>query len=368
MGGAGESVRFLILSCNTGEGHNACARAIREELERRGIACDVADGLRFVSPAASRFISDWHVRLYRWLPQVYARAYDYADRHAAMMNQDALICRFLGLGCKRLRAYILAGGYDGVLCTHLFPAIMLSRMQRKDPLPIRTGFIATDYTASPGCGAISTDYCFIPDERLAGNFAAAGISRSRIVASGIPVRAAFRETGEGDPLPRILLMGGSMGCGPIRRLVGELVRRLPRAQIGVVCGSNRRLERQLNRGFGALSGVRIHGRVDNVPELMDGAALYLTKPGGISVTEACAKALPLVLIPVVGGCEGYNLRFYVDAGAARTARKPRELAEICAGLIGDKAARGAMSEAMKAMRHQNAAQVICDIMTGAVTR
>ena len=29
-------MKILILSCNTGEGHNSCARAISEELERKG--------------------------------------------------------------------------------------------------------------------------------------------------------------------------------------------------------------------------------------------------------------------------------------------------------------------------------------------
>ena len=362
-------MRFLILSSNTGEGHNACARAVRDELVRRGEACDVVDGLRFLSPAASLFISRWHVRLYRWLPGFYCRAYDYADRHKAMMNQDAPVSRLLGLGCGRLRAFIEKGGYDAVLCTHLFPAIMLSRLMRRRPLPVVTGFIATDYTASPGCGAIAPDWCFIPDAALTGEFAAAGIPRERIVASGIPVRADFcrpRPQGGPEGAPCVLLMGGSMGCGPINRLVGELSARLTEARISVVCGNNRRLERRLNRRFGASPRVRVYGRVDNVPELMDGAALYMTKPGGISVTEACAKALPLLLIPVVGGCEGYNLRFFEDAGAARTARKPRALAEACAAMLADAPARAAMSAAMTAMQHTNCAQIICDTLMGAV--
>ena len=37
--------------------------------------------------------------------------------------------------------------------------------------------------------------------------------------------------------------------------------------------------------------------------LMDSADLYLTKPGGISVTEAASMRLPMVFIDAVAGCE-----------------------------------------------------------------
>ena len=362
-------MRILILSCNTGEGHNACARAVREALLARGAACDIVDGLRFVSPVFSLLVSRWHVRLYRYLPRFYCRAYDYAERHAGMMDQSALVCRLLGLGCRRLRAFIAAGGYDAVLCTHLFPMMMLTRLCQRESMGVRTGFIATDYTASPGCGAIAPDWCFIPDASLTEEFAAAGIDRARIVPSGIPVRAAFAAGPEGpDDRPgvsRVLLMSGSMGCGPIRRLVDDLYAQPGEMDISVICGSNRRLERQLKRRFGASPRVHVFGRVEDVPRRMDEADLYLTKPGGISVTEACAKGLPMLLIPVVGGCEGHNLRYHVDAGAARAAGAPPELARLAAELLSGRGALDEMAARRREIRHENAAQIICDtMMTG----
>ena len=49
-------MRTLILSCNTGAGHNSCARAIQEVYQSRGETCDVIDALLFIStmrPASS---------------------------------------------------------------------------------------------------------------------------------------------------------------------------------------------------------------------------------------------------------------------------------------------------------------------------
>ena len=67
--------------------------------------------------------------------------------------------------------------------------------------------------------------------------------------------------------------------------------------------------------------------------LMDSADLYLTKPGGISVTEASVKTLPMVFIDAVAGCEEYNLRFYLSVGGAATEKEIPELAALCAELL-----------------------------------
>ena len=54
-------MKVLILSCNTGEGHNSSAKAIKAELDRQGIQCDVRDTLALVSEATSRNVSDIYV-------------------------------------------------------------------------------------------------------------------------------------------------------------------------------------------------------------------------------------------------------------------------------------------------------------------
>ena len=50
-------MRVLILTCNTGGGHNAVAAALRDSLQRCGASCDVMDGLGFISKKASKFVS-----------------------------------------------------------------------------------------------------------------------------------------------------------------------------------------------------------------------------------------------------------------------------------------------------------------------
>ena len=63
-------MKVLILSCNTGGGHNAAGRALYEEFHRRGIECEFLDTLSFARPKASKKASSIYVPLWErkvWL-------------------------------------------------------------------------------------------------------------------------------------------------------------------------------------------------------------------------------------------------------------------------------------------------------------
>lgn len=63
-------MQTLILSCNTGAGHNSCAQAVQEAYHSRGEICNIIDSLQFISEKASTFISNWHTRIYRHAPRL----------------------------------------------------------------------------------------------------------------------------------------------------------------------------------------------------------------------------------------------------------------------------------------------------------
>lgn len=50
-------MQTLILSCNTGAGHNSCAQAVQEAYHSRGEICNITDSLQFISEKASTFIA-----------------------------------------------------------------------------------------------------------------------------------------------------------------------------------------------------------------------------------------------------------------------------------------------------------------------
>ena len=344
-------MKVLILSCNTGGGHNSCARAIGTELQRRGHTYETDDALLYVSKGTSRFVSNWHVRFYRYFPKLYNKGYQYAEEHPASFDESSAACRILRRGCKRLRAAIVQGGYDAVVCVHLFPALMLTFIQRQQPLPVRTMFIATDYTASPSCDRMQLDTCVIP-------------VREELYTC-LPNREAKLAVGLEPSHRHLVMMTGSMGCGPMERITELLANSLPpEYDVTVACSSNRQLLRRMERRFADKPNIHIRGFISNVSVLMDSADLFLTKPGGISTTEAMVKGLPMVLVNVVGGCETPNLNFFVSHGGAATAGTPEDIAALCKELLENDEERLIMRQSLLAMKQIPAAQAICDRLEG----
>lgn len=362
-------MNLLILSANTGAGHNSCARAVQQCLQAHGQVCVIEDGLSYISPAVSDFISRWHTRLYRHMPGLSKETYEYSEEHPERFKDTGHLYKLLTSGAQRLHKRILEGGFDAVLCTHVFPALALTVAQKNDPLPIRTAFLATDYTCSPMVDKCEVNLFFIPDPGLIPEFTANGLPEERLAATGIPVRRDFltaiekaeakKRLGLDPEKPHLLVMCGSMGCGPMRELVELLEAGMTQDMaMTVACGTNESLYQKLRELPGGRGEVRLLQFTDQVPLLMDSADLYLTKPGGISTTEAAVKGLPMVFVDAVGGCEEHNLELFTDRGAAVTAREPRALTRLCLELLAAPERREAMAAAARSLSPGDGAEKI----------
>jgi len=364
-------MRVLILSCNTGEGHNSCSRSIQEAFLARNIECEIEDALRFVSPKFSKVISWGHTKMYRYAPSLFKSGYQYAEGHSRMFEEQASIYKMLTYGTEQLHHFIRAEGYDTIICPHVFSALMVTAVLRQYHPQLRTCFVATDYTCSPSCGESALDAYFIPDSSLIDEFVSCGVPREKLIVSGIPVRkefftcgdkaAARRQIGLHAECRHLLIMSGSMGCGPIRKVVKLLGDRLPAdCHISVICGTNYRLKKKIEQDHADQPHIHMYGFCEDISMMMDSADLYLTKPGGISTSEAARKRLPMVFINAVAGCETYNLQFFVDQGAAATADTPEELVALALFLLSDSEKLNKMSAAFRGDCVKPSAELICD--------
>ncbi len=334
-------MRVLILTCNTGGGHNAVAAALAESFRRLGVSSDTADGLSFISQKASRFVSKWHTRFYRRYPKLYKAGYMSAENDAESNDRDNPVYRYMARGARRLDRAIQDGGYDAVVCVHVIPAMMMTELRRQHETGPVFCFVATDYTCSPTVGGCTPDICVIPHEELAEEFVSCGIARETLLAAGIPVRAVFRERGDRAAarseltLPpegrHIVLMSGSIGCGPMADIAAELEKRMERGDFAsVLCGSNRQMLYALRRrGFRRVEAV---GFTNRVHRYMDSADVLVSKPGGISITEAGTRGTPLLLADMVGGCETRNQEFFHAHDWAETCQ-PEDMADAALALL-----------------------------------
>lgn len=361
-------MKILILTCKTGQGHNSSATAIKETFEKMGVECDIADAIAFMSRLGSKLVDKCFTGVYRNMPGLWNIVYSGADKRPPIVKLGYSIASRIPLGVRRLRRFVRERGYTHILSVHILPAVMISGMKKKRDLGVTTSFLFTDYTYYPFAEKTDMDAYFLPHKGLIELFRKWGVSEDKLIPSGIPVRRQFLENGETRSSARaalglpenakvVLMMGGSMGCGPIEELVrlisekhGEELRLL------VSCGTNDKLLRTLQkRSDERIIAFRYS---DNIPQMMRAADLFVTKPGGISITEAGVMGIPTLLLNVVGGCETPNYEFFVSRGFAFGARDVKDAVEICSNLLSDPERLHRQSELLREEFYRDSAEEI----------
>lgn len=361
--------KVLLLSCSTGQGHNSCAQAVKEYLEEQHINCEVKDALSFISPQVSDFMAWGHCFMYRYLPGLFRWGYRYSEKHPAVFKENSGIYKMLTSGAEHMYQFIDQERFDAVICTHPFSAMILTRIAKDHSIQAETAFVATDYICYPGMEFCDLQHYFIPCKCLANGFEKKGIPGERIIAAGIPVcrkmygrtdkADAKRLLGVGSKSRHLLVMCGSMGCGPIAKLVKHIAKGLVEdMEVSVICGTNRRLREKLEQKYKRNEKIHIIGYTNQMPLYMDSADLLLTKPGGISITEAAVKKLPMVFVNAVAGCEQHNMDFFVKMGAAVTAGSVKELAEQSIQILLCGTQRQGMEDALQNYQYPGGAETI----------
>lgn len=88
------------------------------------------------------------------------------------------------------------------------------------------------------------------------------------------------------------------------------VRSLHKCKLIMVCGNNQQLYSRLQKRYA--DKIELVGYTDKMPLYLKAGSIFITKPGGLSSTEAAAARIPLIHICPIPGCETKNMQFLKD--------------------------------------------------------
>lgn len=367
-------MRVLILSCSTGGGHNAAAHAIEEEMRRRGHAVTLLDPYELKGRGLDRKVGDFYIHLVQRAPSVFGAAYRMGELYRRLPWRSPVYW-VNGRMCSRMKEYLDTHPTDVIVMTHLFPGEILTYMKNQGMALPETVFVATDYTCIPFTEEIDCDYYVIPSAALEPEYEAHGIDGSRLVPSGIPVAHAFGEKQSREELldalslakdrHYLLLSGGSMGAGRIFHLTGTLLDYLETRKdttLIVICGSNERLYEKIAKRYGTHSQLLLLRHTKRMADYMKISDVFLSKPGGLSSTEAAASQVPLIHISPIPGCETRNMDFFAEKGMSMEAgREEHDLIPALEQLRDGKAAAKIRSN-QRAQVNPFAAEELCELV------
>ena len=68
-------MKVLILSCNTGEGHNSAGKAVKEAVERAGHEAVMMDMMILAGPRTSVIVGGSYVKIVKYIPRLFQMLY-----------------------------------------------------------------------------------------------------------------------------------------------------------------------------------------------------------------------------------------------------------------------------------------------------
>jgi processive 1,2-diacylglycerol beta-glucosyltransferase len=363
--------RVLFLSAAVGVGHTAAAQAVCSALASLDpeIETQTVDSYKYAASIFAKVVADGYIGMIKTVPQVYSYIYGRAERATSVPAMRRWVSRYTATNLRRL---VDERRPDLVVCTHAFPCGVMSEYKAQfDPgLPV-VG-IVTDFVVHPFWIYTNIDAYAVATPEMRSALLARGVRAENVLLSGIPVDARFAQprlplddlrAELGLPRDRriVLIMGGGVGIGPLdtmMRALGEVDVPLAAA---VIVGRNRGLERRVIAAAELTDyPVRVLGFVDNVFDYMHASDVLLSKPGGLTSSEALAARIPMVLVKPLPGQEERNTRYLVSRHAAIRARGERELAGAVRDLLTSRDRRGDVLEQVDALRRPFAAATVAE--------
>lgn len=365
-------MKILILSCNTGEGHNSAGKAVKEAAELKGHTVEMMDMFLLSGKNTSHAVAGAYVGIVKHIPFFFGFIYKLGMLISSSKRKSPVYYANALLG-RKLAKYIDDNNFDAVVTPHLYPAETLTYMKKKGLLRVPAIAIGTDYTCIPFWEETNLDYYVIPHKSLIPEYVKRGVPAEKLLPYGIPVSQAFCKESSKEyarkklrlPLnvPMFLVMSGSMGFGKLAVFAAELALRCHNGEhIVIICGNNTRIKRILRKEFRFNKRVHIIGYTNHVSLFMDACDVIYTKPGGLTSTESLVKNIPIVHTSPIPGCESANLKFFGARHLSVSSRRLSKQIELGKKLIENDSLRNQILEAQRIERKPAVAMQIVELL------
>ncbi len=368
---AGAGPRIAILHATAGSGHRSAAVAIARVLATLAPGAQVreVDALVFASRFYRTTYSQGYNAMAQRAPRLWGALYTLWAQEGVNRSAGPAREALDRLALRRLVRVVERERPDAIVCTHFLPVEALYPIRGRGRLDVPLHVVITDYTAHPLWAYPHVDRYYVASEQVAAELAGHGVPRARIEVTGIPVDPRFvaehgREAvrtrfGLERDRPLVLVMGGGGGVGPMAELAERLAS-LPEApQVLVLCGTNARLQRELQAMAPRFAGrLRAMPFTPHVDLLLEAADLVVSKAGGLTCAEALVKRTPMVVFRPTPGQEVGNARYLEAGGAAVFADSLDTVAATVSRWLDDAAALARAREAAARLARPRAAEEI----------
>ena len=373
-------MKILLTYAYAGIGHKKAAEAVQSALsDSKDLDVKIIDVLDYTN----RVFKFSYPRIYLFLIDkvsfLWGIFYYFLDINLVDKVISPLRKFFHSLQAERFVKFILKETPDVIVSTHFLSSEVVSELKRKNIFKGKLVTIVTDFLPHTFWLARNSDYFIVAIERTKKDLIRRGIEEEKIKVLGIPCEPKFsiskshevivKKLELEDKFFNLLIMSGGFGAGPAKKIVYSINSMEPKIrekiQINAICGKNKHLFKELNRLKSDLEvKLNVFGYMNNVDEFMEVSSCIVTKSGGLTISEALSKKLPMIIIQPIPGQETRNCKILVGYGTAVRADKVSQVRSCVKDFLNFPEKIFGMKTRINFLSYPNAARDIAEFIRG----
>jgi len=356
--------RIILMYISEVSGHHSATIAIEKAIKILSPDAEVLNlnGFNYTNPISEKIINRLYMGIIKRTPQIWDYLYDNPSVAKNIEKIKETVHKFNSPKLKNLFDRFKP---TAVVCTQAFPCGMVADFKKTYNSGIPLIAVLTDYIPHSYWIYDAVDYYITPAQEVGHLLAEKGVDTKKIKNFGIPFDPKFNQGSKNEEvlqrlnlktnLPKILIMGGGQGLGPVKTIIKSLEKIKKDFQGLIVTGINKKLYRSLKKKIKkSKSKFLLFGFIDNINELMEISDIIITKPGGVTTAEALAKKLPMVIVKPIPGQEASNTAYLMKKGAAIKCDNPKEINLVIEDLLDNPAKLKQLSECAGRISKPNA--------------
>ena len=327
--------RILLITGSFGNGHLQVSKNIRETFEKyysNRVTVIESDLFLQAHPNLTPVLKKLYLYSFSYFRDIYGYLY-----YAGKNQSDISIYRYFSY--DYLKKLVKEVRPDIIIST--FPTPALSLLKNKK-IPIVN--IITDYYFHKSWLTKGAFRYYVATDDTEKELLKLGVEKNKIKKFGIPIAEKFDDNIDTDEWLKcnklsttkntILLSAGAFGVSTdFTMLIEQLKKKSNDVQVVIICGKNKKLKEELEYKYSGDKGVKIFGYTENMYEWMKSSSILITKAGGVTISEALASKIPLILFNPVPGQEMENARYFQKHNMAKTAKNQEEVLQYIDQLL-----------------------------------
>lgn len=369
--------KIIIFYASYGGGHLSAAKSIMHYIDSNypDTEVELIDCVKYISNTLDKVTTTAYKEMAKKVPWAWGQVYKKSQK-GPLAKVSSSSNKILA---RKLLKLLQEKAPDLIISTHPFGNQMVSYLKRKEKFNCPLATVMTDYAPHEQwlIGKEYIDYFFVAHRGMKEALEKFDIPSENIYITGIPLSGKFlkhykKENILSDfnlsPDKQVILFfgGGEFGLGKTKTL--EILSSLidcSDAQIVAIAGKNEKMEenfREIAATCSRPNDILVLPFTDKVPELMSISYLVVTKPGGLTTSEALASGLPLILINPIPGQEEENAEFLENEGVAFWLKKEDDSRKAFSSLFENPEKIKKMRVNAKLLAKKNSTKDICKIL------